>query len=358
MTELPLDLLELLRENPDAMNVPGGLLTKQGPQDYVGSVPAIAGTLFFKDAHLPAVRDAISACFEEFQVKAEPKFTWLYREDPPEGPDKRAYAEAKPLNKMLVRMDPDDAVSFHYTSGVKAQDAGPWEFQVVGLQAWRAAMGGWGLCGLRFSLPILFSEENPGLFQELFVSFARRLCAVHGYGGYSLILSAARYDENQAFETFLTSKFKGFDAGHLVAGAATADLGIKTVGWLTAIDNDYVEKIGGISTIRSELPMDWFGLFDYGTGLVIQGGPQPDAAPADLPVPARLVLPNMLLKPIRTTEIGMHYASAGSEPRLIGHAAEEWLNRFDVADNELMAYKAKLLDEPKFAGIPNLPTRR
>lgn len=64
-------------------------------------MPAIACTLFFKDAHLRAVRDAISACFEEFQDKAKPTLTWLYREDPPEGPDKLAYVVEKPLKKML-----------------------------------------------------------------------------------------------------------------------------------------------------------------------------------------------------------------------------------------------------------------
>ena len=44
MTDLPFDLQTLMREHPEAMNVPGGLLTKKGPQDYVGGVPAIAGT--------------------------------------------------------------------------------------------------------------------------------------------------------------------------------------------------------------------------------------------------------------------------------------------------------------------------
>lgn len=36
--------------------------------------------------------------------------------------------------------------------------------------------------------------------------------------------------------------------------------------------------------------MDWFGLFNYGIGLVIEGGAQPDAAPADSPMPARLAV--------------------------------------------------------------------
>lgn len=59
------------------------------------------------------------------------------------------------------------------------------------------------------------------------------------------------------------------------------------VGRFTTIENDYVEKVGGISAIRSALPMDWFGLCNYGIGLVIQGGAQPDAAPTYSPMPAR-----------------------------------------------------------------------
>lgn len=347
MTDLPFDPIELMRTNPEAINVPGGMLTKQGPQKYVGCVPAIAGTLFFADAHLPAVREAICACFEEYRKAVKPELTWLFREEPPEGPSKMPITKAKPLNAMLTPMDEDDPVSFHYTSGKEAYDAGPWEFQVVGIPAWRAKMGGWGLCGLRFSVPLLFVEENPKAFVQLFVDCARRLRAAHGYAGHSLVLSALRYLENQAFEAFLTSKLRGFDAGNLVAGAVNAQLGIKTVGWLTAINRAYLEKIGGESTVRSELPMDWFRLFDYDDGLVIQAGSAPEAAPADVPLPARMVLPDMLLQPIRTPTVRLHYAAANSEPRLIGLGAEQWLTRFDVPPDELMAYKAKLLEEPK-----------
>ena len=346
MSELPFDPLELMRTNPDALNVPGGMLTKSGPQNYVGCVPAIGGTLFFADAHLPAVRDAICACFDEYQRAVKPALTWLFREDPPEGPSKQAISKAKPLKAMLAQMDEDDLVSFHYTSGKQAHDAGPWEFQVVGIQGWRAKMGGWGLCGLQFSVPLLFVEENPETFVQLFVDCARRLRAAHGYAGHRLVLSALRHLENQAFEAFLTSKLRGFDAGNLVAGAVNAHLGIKTVGWLTAINRDYLEKIGGESMVRSELPMDWFRLLDYDTGVIIQAGPSPEAAPADAPLPARMVLPNMLLQHIRTPTVRLQYAAANSEPRLIGLAAEQWLARFDVSADEIMRYKERLLAEP------------
>jgi hypothetical protein len=118
-----------------------------------------------------------------------------------------------------------------------------------------------------------------------------------------------------------------------------------------------VEKVGGLAAIRSELPMDWFALYDYGSGLVIQAGPKPEAAPTDQPKPARLVLPNKLLQPVRAPKVDLHYASKDGEPRLTGWAAEQWLKRFDIDESELMAYKAQLLDEPKLAPATTLPNR-
>jgi hypothetical protein len=358
MTDLPFDPTQLMREHPEKMRVPGGLLTKQGPQDYVGSVPAIIGTLFFKDAHLPDVREAICACFEAYELLAKPYLTWLWREEPPEGPDRIAYGKANSMRDMMKRMDENDLVSFAYISGEQPHDAGDWDFQVYGLRGWKAKMGDWGVSTLRFSLPLLYVEENPTAFQALFVEFARRLKALHGYGGHGLVLSAVRQDENQPFEAFMASKLNGLDAGDLAAAAADADKGIKTVSWLTAVNYEMVELIGGLTTLQSELPMDWFALYDYGTGLVIQAGPTPEAAPVDAdPNPARLVLPNTLLKGVRTPKIDLHNASKHGEPRLIGWGAEQWLKRFDIEDDELMAYKAKLLGEPKLTKTATLADR-
>jgi hypothetical protein len=351
MSELPFDPIQLMREHPEQLEFPGGLLSKKGAQAYVGSVPAVAGTLFFADAHLPVVRDAICECFDEFKHLAGEHLTWLFREDPPEGRSagKIAYEKTKPMRAMMADLDEDDSVSFHYTSGKRDKDAGPWEFQAFGLPSWRAKAGGWGLSGLRFSFPLLFVEENPAAFQTMFVSFARHLQAIHGYGGYSLILSALKYDENQAFEAVIASKMNGFDAGGLVSGAVNAHIGIKTVSWLTAVNYELLNKVGGMNALRSELPLDWFATYDYGHGVVVQSGPKPEAAPADESgeKPARLVLPDMLFKPLRAPQVRLHYASSESEFRLIGLAAEEWSQRLDIDESKLLDYKAKLLREPK-----------
>jgi hypothetical protein len=356
MTE-PFDIVKVLQDNRDNMRVPGGLLTKAGPQDYVGGVPAITGTLFFKDAHVPAVRAAICACFEDYEAIAKEHLKWLWREEPPEGPDK-PYAKAKPMRDLLKRMDEDDLVSFVYTSWEQAHDAGDWEFQVSGVRGWKAKMGR-RLSVLRFSLPLLYVEQYPKAFHKLFVAFAGHLKALHAHGGHGLVLSAVRVEDNEPFEAHLAEKLNGLDVGEPVRVSSKVLDGFKTVSWLTALSNDMLEKIGGLSALRSELPMDWFALYDYGAGLVIQAGPKPEAAPVDMdPRPARYVLPNMLFKLLRTADIGsLHHESKEDEPRLVGWAAQQWLQRFDVPDEELLAYKAKLLDEPKLINETSLSAR-
>ena len=70
------------------------------------------------------------------------------------------------------------------------------------------------------------------------------------------------------------------------------------------------------------------------------------------------VLPNMLLKDVRSTDLfDLHGSSADGEPRIRGAAADQWFARFDVPPEELLAYKAKLLDEPKLTKETTLPNR-
>ena len=348
MTDLPFDPIQLMREHPEKMRIPGALFSKQGAQDYIGNVPAIAGTLFFTEAHVPAVREAICACFDDYEKLAKPHLTWLWREDPPDGQGKVAYSKVKPIRSMMNELEPDDFLSFTYISGKQAHDAGEWEFSVQGMAAWEAKMVVRGTSALRFSMPLLYVEENPTAFQDMFVTFARRLKAAHGYGGHGLILSAVRVNDNEPFEAFLAEKLNGFDVGQPIGGASTAHEGIKTVSWLTAVSNEMIEKIGGRAVLFAELPMDWFAFYDYEAGLVIQGGPKPEGAPADVdPKPARLALPNLLFKDVRAPSLTLHHSSKNGEPRIIGWSAEQWLKRFDIAPDEVMALKAKLLDEPK-----------
>lgn len=352
-----IDALQLLGERPEAARFPGALFTGRGPKAYVGSALAVAGTLYFHDAHLPAVRDAICRCFDEFAALAGAHLRWLWREDAPEGPPRIPYAQAKPMREYMARMNANDAVSFTYTSGENPEDAGEYSFAVNGWRKWEAEMGTWGLCSLRFSLPITFPKTNPIGMQSLFVSFARHLKAAHGYAGPALILSAVRRSENEPFEARMSETVRALDVGSAIGCAREAAQGIKGVGWLTAINSTMVAEVGGINNIQAECPPKWFALYGYGAGFVIQAGPEPVAASTKTdPLPALYVLPNALLRQVRMRTIeALHQYPKDGEPRIVGAAADAWLRRFDVPDTDLLQYRRKLLTEPALTPASVLP---
>ncbi|EOD9096255.1 TPA: type VI immunity family protein, partial [Pseudomonas aeruginosa] len=158
--EQEFNLADELAKQPNVLEIPGNLLMKGGPQDYIGAVLCLRGTLYFKEAHTPLVREALCQCFDDFKRLAEPHLTWLWREEPPEGKPLTAYGDAKPLREMLASMDEDYPLSFYYTSGKQSNDAGAWYFEFFGQAAWESKMGD-DLSVLEFSVPLLYQEQNP-----------------------------------------------------------------------------------------------------------------------------------------------------------------------------------------------------
>lgn len=105
-------------------------------------------------------------------------------------------------------------------------------------------MGDWGADVVRFTIPLLFTQEHPNVFQEVFVNVARRLKAMHGLGGHGFVLSPTRESENHPIEAFFADKMHGIDAGNPLELGVEAKTGIKSVSWLTAIGTDLLDKLG------------------------------------------------------------------------------------------------------------------
>lgn len=338
-----------IQQHPEKLLLPGAMLMKDGPSDYVGAAFAFTGTLFFDGAHEKDVRGQICDCFEEYVAIAGDRLTWLWREEPPSGPDVQPYANAKPMRKLAADMQEDDLFSFCYTGGVKKQDASPYMFQVSGERGWKARKKSRKpLSALVFSLPILPVEKNPLVLLSLFYSFAKRLKPVHGFAGHSLVMSPSRVDENEPTQAFMAEKMKGLDVGDSVFMSSRLRGGFKTVSWLTALNTELLSKVGTIDDLRQELPPSWYAFYDYGGGLIIQAGARPDIGPVELGLPPAYVLVNHALKAARIPAFEtFHGMSHDGEPRIMGAAADAWLRRLDVAPDELLSHKARLLNEPK-----------
>ena len=52
--EQPFDLAAELAKQPHLLEIAGNLLMKGGPEDYIGAVLCLRGTLYFKEAHTNA----------------------------------------------------------------------------------------------------------------------------------------------------------------------------------------------------------------------------------------------------------------------------------------------------------------
>ncbi|WP_104903389.1 DUF3396 domain-containing protein [Pseudomonas sp. LH1G9] len=356
------NVAEELAKQPHLLEIPGHLLMKGGSQNYIGAVLCLRGTLYFRDAHTRLVRESLCQCFDDFKRLAEPYLTWLWREEPPQGKPLSAYADAKPLRDMVEAMDEDDLLSFYYLSGKQPNDASAWLFDVFGMRGWKAKMGD-DLSALEFSIPLLYQEQNPLRFLRLFLDSARRLAPEQGYAGHAFNLSVTNRDGNEPTEAFMAARMPGLDvgtAGLLVNIPEFKPTKIKTVSWLTLLDQTRLDIVGGLEELRAQLPSSHFAFYDYGNGVVIQAGAYPYlGGDADDPKPVAYVLLNHVLKGIRYETVGsLHGGSHDGELRLVDWSADQWLKRLDVDADDIPGWRAKLLrDEPCLDATNTLPGR-
>ncbi|AWQ84101.1 hypothetical protein CSC33_0244 [Pseudomonas aeruginosa] len=359
--EKEFNLAEELAKQPHLLEMPGNLLMKGGPEDYIGAVLCLRGTLYFKEAHTPLVREALCQCFDEFKHLAEPYLTWLWREEPPQGKPLTAYSDTKSLREMMARMDEDDHLGFCYTSGSQPIDASAWLFKITGKRGWQANMGD-AISTLEFSVPLLYQEEQPLNFLRLFIDLSRRLNPEQGCAGHAFNLSLTRRDNNEPTEAFMADRMPGLDVGTAFLLANRPQFKhakIKTVSWLTVLDQQRLELIGGLDALRSQLPSSHFAFYDYGAGVVIQAGAYPSGGDGEDPRPAAYVLLNQVLKGIRYETVGsLHGGSHDGELRLVGWSADQWLKRLDVDESDIPAWRARLLGDEAYLDATNtLPER-
>ena len=164
-----------------------------------------------------------------------------------------------------------------------------------------------------------------------------RWCAIvrpeHGTASPGLVLMQGG-STNELVGSFpLLQRFPGLDFvadTRWIAAARKHPRTIRTIGWLTAIDDGFVQALGGLAAVQDALASDDIVLHGFTGGIVIQAGPKPrlgDRNRGDIPAAYRSVA--RLLQPFVMTafSVGMFYPLAA---HLDTHGeTERWLHRFD-----------------------------
>lgn len=344
----PHDLPLEIEWSPDAqtsLELPGDIFLPSGPANYVGAVMCLRLTLYFKGAHLTSTRENLCLCFDAFREFAGDALQWLWREKPRDGPPRQRVEDSK-AREMIEPMSEDDHLSFCYSSGSNAEDAGTWQFLVYGKRGWQSRMGN-DMSVLELSVPTSQSSAGLRQFIELAIKCARWLSAEHGHAGYALNLSPVRRERNEPIEAVLAQRLPDLDAGNAALLANRAELKhprFKTVSWLTLLDDTRLAAAGGLDQLRGALPGQYFKLHTYGRGALIQAGARPLAcADGEDPRPPEYVLLDHYLREIRAASLGnLHFNPKSAEPRLIDQLADQWVCRFQVYASDIPTHEARL----------------
>lgn len=329
--------------------LPGGMMIG-APQDYVGAIMALSGTLYFRWGWTDEKREAICRCFDRYKEIAGDHLKWIRSEESPNEKEVQPYKGSKDLRKLYSSWDPDTLVIRHYKGDDSYKNASPYSFFIGARRKWKTDKieknHKNGCDVLRFSLPIETLVMQPNLLQELLLYFCQQLKPFHGFGGLRLELSPEVLD-NEPTEAWLAQQYNGIIVGSDYASSRDLDFKkIKTVSWLTVIGSDLLSEYSD-TWLRSELPPSWYACYKYDTGLIIQAGNMPDIAHIpENALPAAYVLLNWALKPFRTEFCDIHHNTQRT-PLITGSPSVElWLARFDVPEEQLIEYKHKLTQMP------------
>ncbi|NIE83935.1 MULTISPECIES: type VI immunity family protein [unclassified Burkholderia] len=350
---------EQLQRLAQAGMMPNAIFEPRYAHKGIGAALVVRSAMYFKGGYTRNKRDALAWVFDRYVTVArgtgtpgtEQPLKWMWFNG------KRALpiAKAPALASLASSVGANEGFDATFVGGDTAREASFYEFTTFCIEQFQADLGTRGLDVLVFTFPAPVVRANPEPFVQLFREAATAVDAIHGHAGFAVNLSPPGRVENESSEYFIAQMLgPGIDVGNPIS-MMVRDLTdrLKTVDWLTLIDKAMLGKVGGLSTLQSELPKDWYDLMHCAQGLLIRAGVAPEAGAegdtAPSAPPAYVVL-NAALRPIvaDTVSILQRGTVNGDAPVYNSVASSNaWLRRYDVSGDELLAAKAAVLDTPK-----------
>jgi hypothetical protein len=216
------------------------------------------------------------------------------------------------------------------SGGARVDDADPRRF--VAVSKCREERD---LSYLSITLPVRWANEHSfEAFAQLTVDLCNFVGPTHGYGGLGVVPHIAGFDAESIAPLFnLARRFRGLELD--VPGVHEPWLSsrdrLKGVNWLTVIDAEWVEELGGVGSLAARLgPAIALRPFTGGKGgYVLQAGVSPrfgDAALQEgLPLYGRVA---RALAPIRMKSPEFMWVQ-GRPAGFNIDEARRWINRFD-----------------------------
>jgi len=121
-----------------------------------------------------------------------------------------------------------------------------------------------------------FLGEPQHSFRTLFLKWCSALKVQHAYAGLGFVLPVGGNEMSSAIDNCgpYATRFVGLDLDYPITVAARCRSGIRTVNWLTAIDSERLERVGGVDTVL-RLAGSEVESMEYSAGTIFAAGQAP-----------------------------------------------------------------------------------
>lgn len=183
--------------------------------------------------------------------------------------------------------------------------------------------------GVRMRLPVEEAGKGGDALRDLFVSLVNGLPLRVALCGLAPSWSSEQNDSARAFKIHTVPKLlrhPGLDIGAFTFHVLHAPAGLMTIHWLTALGQQWADRLGGAGSLRAQLPPSCEVVGLPGGTVVLRAGPEPVAG--DVNRDDRLPAFQAVAQAVRPVWASDDYIGNISYPEIEPEVGDQWVARF------------------------------
>lgn len=287
-------------------------------------------TLYVKGSYEVSVRRALAACGDEYLRLFGDELS-IYLKPDGEGRYLRYPKKGIVLSEYLQQSDsPEIAFAPVFSGGDNEKEASSYGLDIF---AGSKNLSGEQLAYFYATVPFVWlkDQDRQQAFQKLVYGWCRKLQPYHGYAGIGAIqsmdMAERKRTSHQAYA--LAARFPGLEIDNPTVISLFLDDRVKGVNWLTALNDQCLERLGGRDSVLKQLDEN-FRIYPYDSGLLIQAGQVPQLGDANRrSIPRHYRKLSNIIKPLRMVMPDTHSFIRPLDGRNATDVTNEWLARFD-----------------------------
>jgi len=244
-------------------------------QGDVRIVSFCCDVVLYTENDLSSIRDAVLYIYEKFLAACPPGIPRWYAT---ENMTRNKPCTPRALNMLRGWLKPGaparKVINIQLTDGTRFDDASEYSFWVYGEEPGEMTYGVYANV-IRCAFPGRWAVDMPEELLAFTVDVCEHFPFQSGHAGFVLEINEYYRGASHTAAWRLSVQHPGLDISNPITDSlALKRDAIKGVNWLTILGNDFATRLGGVDSLRQQLP-DSVGILPVAGGVILQAGPAP-----------------------------------------------------------------------------------